>query len=195
MCPACQAPFVAPPQPVIPIGYDHLPQKRKWGLYIAATISAIAILATLPLLTSRMQVPQTNISGIHLNSLALQSAPKTPAPTISKPEVSVPESNGIFKIERQRDRAPVIAIRNDTSFPLRFQTWDRSGRNFIQWIDSFKTAEFNLPEGYYRAYVDSPYDQMTLPADGEVDIRDFHHYQADFIYGSAREPARFYIGD
>jgi hypothetical protein len=126
-------------------------------------------------------------------TFAPQREPDLPSATARN---STPPQEGLFKIKTQTQRAPVITVGNSTPYELRLVLEDSAGRYETEQIPSEGSTDVTLPQGDYEASIDAPEDEMVVQTNGNVDVKSFHHYEADFILVPASSsPSSFYIGD
>jgi hypothetical protein len=191
-CPRCFAPFVAPPAAAAPhLGRPPeitLYQKRSLSpLYISLGLGALAILAVFGFLASRKKG----------TTPAADSQQNSPMMALSEPAKQPNgDSSGIFQVKEQAQKDPVIAIADDTPYNLRLVLQDSNGQTLTEWISSGSSKDLTIPQGSYSASIEAPDAYRTLETGGEVVVKSFHHYEADFVLTPTDgTPNSFYIGD
>ena len=103
---------------------------------------------------------------------------------------------GIFKVEKQAQQAPIIAISDSAPDDLRLTLQDQNGQVQTKMIRAGTSETITVPQGSYYATIDAPDNAMILSSTGEVNVKEFHHYAAQFGEVPAGESDRsFYIGD
>jgi len=106
------------------------------------------------------------------------------------------QSGGIFKATKQVQQAPVIAITNGTYVSLRLTLQDVNGLTQTELIAAGESKELTVAQGNYQALIDSPDTITAQQTSGTVDVKDFHHYDAEFVLiHTDGPPPPFYIGD
>jgi hypothetical protein len=127
------------------------------------------------------------------NTLAV-GTPKGIDPNPKLNEESMPEAGGMFNVKAQQQQQPVIQIADSSPFNLRLVMTDSQGRTRTEWFTAGTDRSIEIPQGDYEAVIDAPDDQLNRPTNGIIRVKDFHHYDANFVLGSSRSP-EFYIGD
>lgn len=191
-CPRCLAPFCAPPTTVAPPAAwqpAEMAATRPRGSPIGWLMLGGLLIPALAALVWFKLGHGPDSAG----------ASATPEPTMAVGEGARPEgdrSGGLFSVQRQTQKAPVVAIVNGTSDDLRLMLQDERGSEQTQWIPAGATKNLDIQAGNYQASIDAPDDFRIRPTTGTVDVKEFHHYEADFIVVPSDGPSpSFYIGD
>jgi hypothetical protein len=132
--------------------------------------------------------PDTHDNAGAIKSMLASSEPAT--------GVDPAEGGGIFKVEKQVLAKPVIAIRNDSPYDLRLFMEDIHGLTETDMIGSGTARDITIPEGDFQAQIDAPDAPFIPPTQGTVEVRNFRHYEADFVLAPTDgSPRSFHIGD
>jgi hypothetical protein len=198
-CPNCQAQFVAPPAQFATgaptLGQLSRPTNRSRIWLVAAGVLALGGIGLLGLKSHSNPTGGSARRGVVPHAEMLHVAPERPAPAIAS-AVDVPEtSQGIFKVVPQAEQPPVVAIGNHSLDNFRLQLEDANGYITTEWIPAGLTREITVKAGHYNAMIDAPNDTKDVPTRGEVNVKDFRHYEADFVIVPANQSQDFYIGD
>ncbi|MDR3687814.1 MAG: hypothetical protein P4L46_00440 [Fimbriimonas sp.] len=185
-CPRCQAPFVAPPGPPVTA-------RRNSGrpIFVASLIGLLAIALMLWLGHRGLSRPKEAIT-----TLATSQSPSMPSSgSMAASGTSEPPA-GIFQVTGQAQQDPVVAIKNDTVSPLRLMLQCADGSVQAEWIQAGTSKDLTILQGRYLASIDAPDNENIMPTNGTIDVKNFHHYEADFIaVPYADTDSSFYIGD
>jgi len=187
-CPACGATFAPPPAVVRPVpAQSEMPRQlpSQTGRKIAwLALFGIAALVAVWWLAIGRGAADPLADSSRTSALTVQpSGPK------QEPE------GDIFKVAPQAQQAPIIAIRNASAYPLCLTLQDSSGSVRTEWISVGETKDLTVPQGYYGASIAAPDDAYNVATGGTVDVKNFHHYEAEFEEVPAGESQGFYIGD
>jgi hypothetical protein len=110
-------------------------------------------------------------------------------------EGSSDNGGGVFVEEKQAQQQPIITIGNETGDDLRLTMRDVNGIEQSAIIPAYKNHDFPVPEGDYDARIDAPDDRMLIGTTGTVRVKNFHHYDAEFVIVDSSQSQSFYIGD
>ena len=206
MCPNCQAPFVAPPvaSPGPPnIDFAAQPsiaaipaRRRPWWPVILALLLAVSALVGIGLMLRqalRGQATQPTVADLAPQGLLQIEPPDKQLPIASA--ANAEPDQGIFHVEAQAQQPPVIAIGNGSNVQFRLQLENQAGAIRTEWIPPRSERNIVVAAGFYQASIDAPSNTAVHSAIGRVQVKDFHHYEADFFIGSATRNQSFYIGD
>lgn len=208
MCPNCRAPFVAPPAPpnidlAANVGSptpgrspSSTPARRRpwWPVILALCLAMCGLVGIVisMLLPNSPRAPQIAAALEPQSMLQIE----TPAKTVPVASVAGAEPDqGVFHVQTQAQKPPVIAIANGSDVAFRLQLENQAGAIQTEWISPRSEREIVVQAGYYQALIDAPSNQSVKSATGRVQVKDFHHYEADFFIGQATKNQSFYIGD
>ncbi len=154
--------YATPPSPTAP---NRL-------LRSLAVLTALGLAALLVVFWTKFSKNSDTSSNRATQVFALPSRPKTADGT---------GQEGMFEVKEQPQEAPVIAIIDDTDYDLKLVMQDASGNEQTEWVPAGSSKDLTIPQGFYQASIEAPDNPAIMQSTGTVDVKSFHHYQANFI--------------
>lgn len=204
-CPHCGVPFTngwVGPQSVSPNSSQPLnqvgnprPDYLAWYLGAGAALVLALLLLGIGFSGGKRHDISPSSSPPAVGNVMSAFRATAPPPVTGENADNQSSQSGMFRVERQAAKPPVISIENESDTSLRLQIEDAQGQIQTEWITPQSTRDITVVAGDYSAEVDSPDNPSIVPSQGEVKVMDFHKYQADFVVGPREGSTDFYIGD